>query len=30
MRFGLRTKFWLIVLVAVLLCLVVGFAGWRQ
>lgn len=30
MRFGLRTKFWLIVLVAVLLCLVVGFVGWRQ
>ena len=30
MRLGLRAKFWLIVLVAVLLCLIVGFLGWQQ
>lgn len=30
MRFGLSARFWLIVLVATLLCLVLGYAGWRQ
>ena len=30
MRLGLSTRFWLIVLVATLLCLVLGLFGWRQ
>lgn len=30
MRLGLSAKFWLIVLVATLLCLVLGYVGWRQ